>query len=263
LLVLTEHRRDLAEQRVRTILRMQAVLTAISPALSQVMDLSLRGPVHILTHWQTPAAIRKAGYEQLHALLKQYKGNNAKRLATTVITAAKAQTIRTAGEAAYATILGQLAVDLRDLSWRIDDVDAQIAEALVNHPLAEIVQSMPGMGTVLTAEFLAHAGTNTHPTPARLAAHAGLAPINRDSGGVSGNLKRPQRFHRVLRRVFLMCALSAINSHPESTAYYRRKRAEGMTHRQAIGALGRRRITVLWTMIQNRQPYRARPLATA
>jgi hypothetical protein len=63
--------------------------------------------------------------------------------------------------------------------------------------------------------------------------------------------------------MFMMSALTAIRSHPESAAYYRRKRAEGKTHRQAIGALGRRRITVLWTMIQTRQPYRARPIAAA
>jgi hypothetical protein len=56
-----------------------------------------------------------------------------------------------------------------------------------------------------------------------------------------------------------MSALSAIRSHPESASYYQRKRAEGKTHRQAIGALGRRRINVLWTMIENRQPYRTRP----
>jgi Transposase IS116/IS110/IS902 family len=158
--------------------------------------------VHILTRWQTPAAIHKAGYEQVHALLKRYKVNNARQLATAVITAARAQTIRTAGEAAYATVLGQLAADLRDLSWRIDAVDAQITDAVADHPLADIVQSMPGMGAILIAEFLAHAGADTHPTPSRLAAHAEIAPINRDSGGVNGNLKRPQRFHRVLRRVF-------------------------------------------------------------
>jgi transposase len=98
-----------------------------------------------------------------------------------------------------------------------------------------------------------------HTTPSRLAAHAGFAPINRDSGSVSGNLKRP---HRTLRRVFLMSALTAIRWHPESTAYYQSKRAEGKTYRQAIGALGRRRINVPWTMIQTRQPYRARPVAT-
>jgi hypothetical protein len=230
LLVLTEHRRDLVEQRVRTIMRMQTVLTSISPALGQVLDLSLRGPVHILTQWRTPAAIRKAGYDQIHALLKQYKINNAKPLAAAVVAAARAQTIHIAGEAAYAAVLGRLAIDLRDLTWRIETVEAQIADALAGHPLAEIVLSMPGMGTILTAESLAHAGTDTHPTPSRLAAHAGFAPVNRDSGSVTGNLKRPHRFHRVLRRVFLMSALTALKSHPESTAYYRRKRAEGMTH---------------------------------
>jgi hypothetical protein len=60
-----------------------------------------------------------------------------------------------------------------------------------------------------------------------------------------------------------MSALSAIKSDPTSRTYYKRKRAEGKTHRQAIGALGRRRINVLWTMIQTRQPYRARPVAIA
>jgi transposase len=140
-----------------------------------------------------------------------------------VITAAKAQTIRTAGEATHADILGRLAVELRDLNWRIDDVDTELAGALADHPLAEIVLSMPGMGTILAAEFLAHAGPDTHPTPSRLAAHAGFAPINRDSGTVNGNQRRPHRFHRVLRRVFLQSAFTAMTSDPESATYYRRK----------------------------------------
>jgi hypothetical protein len=40
LVALTEHRRDLVQQRIRTIMRMQAVLTAISPALTQVLNLT-------------------------------------------------------------------------------------------------------------------------------------------------------------------------------------------------------------------------------
>jgi hypothetical protein len=179
--VLTEHRNDLVVQRVRTIMRMQATLTAISPALTRVLDLSLRGPVHILTQWQTPTAIRNAGYDQVYLLLKKYKLNNATRLAAAVVAAAGTQTVHIAGEAANATVLGQLAVDLRDLSWRIDAVDDQLAVALADHPLAGIVQSMPGMGTVLSAEFLAYVSADSHATPSRLAAHAGFAPINRDS----------------------------------------------------------------------------------
>jgi transposase len=231
--VLTEHRRGLVEQRVRTIMRMQAVLTTISPALAGVLDITLRGPVHILAHWQTPAAIRRVGAEQIHALLRQYKVNNAKQLTAAVITAARGQTIRTAGEATNAAVLGQLALDLPDVNARIDAADTQIAEALAEHPLAEIVLSMPGVGPILSAEFLAHAGgPDTHTTASRLAAHAGFAPVNRDSGTTSGNLRRPHRFHRTLRRVFLMSALSAIRSHPESAAYYQRKVRHEALHDQ-------------------------------
>jgi len=87
-------------------------------------------------------------------------------LTAAVTAAARGQTIRTAGEAAHAAILGQLAHDLQEVNARIDSVDAQIAEALRGDPLAEIVLSMPGMGTILAAEFLAHAGNpDAHPTP--------------------------------------------------------------------------------------------------
>ncbi|MFI7513487.1 transposase [Micromonospora echinofusca] len=37
-----------------------------------------------------------------------------------------------------------------------------------------------------------------HDSPAKLAAHAGLAPVSRDSGTVSGNHRQPRRFHRRL-----------------------------------------------------------------
>jgi len=90
------------------------------------------------------------------------------------------------------------------------------------------------MGTILAAEFLAHAGNlDAPPTQSRLAAHAGFAPVNRDSGTISGNLKRPVRFQRTLRRVFIMPAFTAIRFDPVSRTYYQRKRAEGKTHRQA------------------------------
>jgi hypothetical protein len=36
-----------------------------------------------------------------------------------------------------------------------------------------------------------------------------------------------------------------------------------MTHSQALGALGRRRINVLWTMIQNQEMFRSRAAVTA
>jgi hypothetical protein len=42
---------------------------------------------------------------------------------------------------------------------------------------------------------------------------------------------------------------------PLSRAFYDRKRREGKHRTQAIIALARRRITVLWTMLRSRQDF--------
>ena len=104
-------------------------------------------------------------------------------------------------------------------------------------------------------------------TPDRLAAYAGLAPVPRDSGRVRGNLHRPQRYHRGLRRVFYLAALSAIKR-PDSPsrAFYQRKRDEGKRHVQALIALARRLINLVWALIRDNRTFTTEaptPMATA
>ena len=93
----------------------------------------------------------------------------------------------------------------------------------------------------------------------RLAGFAGLAPQPRDSGRVSGNLRRPRRYHRGLLRTMYLSALASLKSCPASKAYYQRKRNEGKGHKQALLALARRRVNVLWAMIRDRERYHASP----
>ncbi len=45
---------------------------------------------------------------------------------------------------------------------------------------------------------------------------------------------------------------------PESGAYYDRKRAQGKTHNQAIRALGRYMVRVMWSMLINHRDYELR-----
>ena len=89
----------------------------------------------------------------------------------------------------------------------------------------------------------------------RLAGVAGLAPVPRDSGRVSGNLHRPRRFNRSLLRASYLAAQLSIRHDPASKHYYDRKRAEGKRHTQAVLALARRRNNVLWAMLRDRTHY--------
>ena len=124
---------------------------------------------------------------------------------------------------------------------------------------------MPGIGPLLGAEFLAATAgdMSRYGTADRLASLAGVAPVPRDSGNISGNLHRPRRYHRGLQRVFYTSALISIRSCDDSRRFYERKRAEGKRHTQAVLALARRRVNVLWALIRDGQCYRANLPVTA
>jgi len=55
--------------------------------------------------------------------------------------------------------------------------------------------------------------------------------------------------------VFYTSALISVQRNPASRAYYDRKRTEGKRHSQAVLALARRRINVLWAMLRDGRPY--------
>ena len=86
----------------------------------------------------------------------------------------------------------------------------------------------------------------------QLAAYAGLVPAARDSGKRVGNHRRMRRGgNKVLKRVFFLSAFSSLRSSAHSRAFYDRKRKEGKKHTQALIALARRRVNVLWAMLRD------------
>ncbi|MEO3748415.1 IS110 family transposase [Plantactinospora sp. B5E13] len=226
--LLVSRRLDLVADRVRLTARIQDLLTMISPALEKTLNLRSKGALRLLVQWQTPGGLRRAGEACILAYLRQHGVRAAKALTAKVLTAARTQTVAVAGEATAAGILAQMATDLEAVNDRIVAIEKTITAVVAEHELGEIVTSLPGIGTTLAAEFLAHAGTlTTYPSAAALAAHAGLAPISRDSGRRQGHQIRPHRYHRGLRRVFSMSSFTALTHCPRSRAYYDKKRAEG------------------------------------
>ncbi|MEW1914878.1 IS110 family transposase [Kitasatospora sp. NPDC085895] len=263
--LLTEHRADLVANRTRTINRLRALLNSMFPALERALDLGNAGPLQLLTGYQTPAAIRRAGTRRLTTWLRNRKVRGSEALATRVVEAAGRQHTAVAGEKAIAKMVHTLAEEVMALNKKITEVDKLIEGRFREHDLAEVITSMPGIGATLGAEFLAAVGGNldAFPTADRLAAFAGVSPAPRDSGKVSGNLHRPTRYHRRLQRVFYQSALISIQNDPNSRTFYDRKRAEGKRHTQAVLALARRRVNVLWALIRDGRSYQVTPPVTA
>lgn len=177
------------------------------------------------------------------------------------VEAAERQHTSVPGEAVIAQLVRTLAQEVETLNDKVAEVDRLIEARFRTHELAEIVASMPGIGPLLGAEFLAAVGNDLadFTSPDGLAAFAGLAPAPHDSGKRNGNLHRPRHYHRGLQRVFYMSALTSVRYDPNSRAFYDRKRAEGKRHTQAVIALARRRVNVLWALIRDGRLYEAAP----
>ncbi|WP_009999555.1 IS110 family transposase, partial [Streptomyces clavuligerus] len=149
------------------------------------------------------------------------------------------------------------------LDERIKDNDREIRETFRTDDRAEIIESMPGMGPVLGAEFVAIVGDlSGYKDAGRLASHAGLAPVPRDSGRRTGNYHRPQRYNRRLRWLFYMSAQTAMMRPGPSRDYYLKKRGEGLLHTQALLSLARRRVDVLWAMLRDKRLFTPAPPVT-
>ncbi|MEV2258406.1 IS110 family transposase [Streptomyces anulatus] len=259
--ILTGRRADLVADRTRTINRLRAQLSGICPGLERALDLTNTGPLVLLTGYQTPAALRRVGKKRLETWLRNRKVLRADRLAETALDAAARQHTSLPGEKLTAQMVHTLAAEVLALNQQVTEVDKAIEARFRDHRDFEVITSMPGMGIILGAEFLAATGGDmtAFGTADRLAGFGGVAPVPRDSGKISGNLRRPRRYNRRLQRVFYISALFSIRHCDDSRRFYERKRAEGKRHIQAVLALARRRVNVLWALLRDGRAYEPLP----
>ena len=265
LAVLTGHRADLIADRVRMINRLRDLMTSVFPSLEREFDYaSCKGALVLLTGYTTPQRIRRIGESRLAGWLRQHKVRDSAGVAARAITAARAQTTVLPGQELSATIIAELATNILTLDERLKGLDAQIAEMFAQHPHAEIIESMPGFGPFLGASLLVGAADlRAFPTAGHLAAAAGLVPVPNDSGRRTGNLHRPQRYSRPLRHVFYLSAQTSMMRPGPNRDYYLKKREHGRTHTQAVIALARRRVDVLWALLRDQRTWSTAPPPTA
>ncbi|MFJ4806965.1 IS110 family RNA-guided transposase [Streptomyces murinus] len=264
LALLTAHRTDLVVGRVRMINRPRDVLTGVFPALERAFDYSgHKGTLVLLTGYQTPAAIRHRVRARLTAWLANHSVRGADTVAATALEAAQAQQTALPGEDVAAQIVADLAVQILDLDDRLKRIDQQIRETFRGHPQAEIIGPLPGMGPIPGAEFVVAAGDlSAYADTGHLASATGPVPVSRDSGRRTGNLHRPKRHSRRLRRVFYLSAQTSIMRNGPNRDFYLKKRGGRCKHVQAVITLARQRASVLWALLRDNRVFTPTPPIT-
>jgi transposase len=260
--ILLGRRRDLVVDQNRTITRLGEALLSLSPALERALDLNRKGPLTLLTHYQSPQRLRRVGHKRIAAYLRSRGVKGFDSVAGKALAAAKSQSITLPAESIAARIVAELAAEILALKNRIELVDEEIEQRFSDRPEAEVLVSLPGVGPLLGAEFLVYVGDlSTFDSADHLAAYSGLVPAANDSGKRIGNNRRMRGGNKNLKRVFYQAAFASLRSSPESRAFYDRKRAEGKRHIQALIALARRRVNVIWAMLRDGTTFHTRSAA--
>jgi len=144
------------------------------------------------------------------------------------------------------------------LDSEIAEIEADIKELIKAEPEitdeARLMRSLPGVGPVACMQLIAKMPELGRVGAKQIAALAGLAPFNVDSGAFRGKRKIAGGRKRV-RDALYMAALNAVRRADPFKAFYERLRQAGKPAKLALIAVARKLLTVLNAMMRDRKPY--------
>jgi transposase len=265
LAVLVGYDDDLRDQVTAGTNRIRDLLLGIHPALERALGADLAHPavLGLLARYGGPAGLRRAGKARIDTVLAKKAPRMHARLTDRIWTALGEQSVVVAGSAAVETILPRLAATLAELLDQRKAIAAEVEKVLDDHPLAQVLTSMPGVGVRTAARILVEVGdASSFPSAGHLAAYAGLAPVTRRSGSSIKGEHPARGGNKRLKNALFLSAFAALHD-PESRSYYDRKRAEGKKHNAAIICLARRRTDVIYAMLRDGTCYQPKTPAAA
>lgn len=153
--------------------------------------------------------------------------------------------------------------DIKDhIVWiekRLKDLDDDLDGTLRNSPVWRekdaLLQSVPGVGRVLSLSMLSQLPELGQLDRRQIAALVGVAPFNCDSGSFRGR-RRVWGGRSHLRSVLFMATLASTRYNPVIKTFYERLRASGKPSKVALTACMRKLLVILNAMIKSQTPWR-------
>ena len=149
------------------------------------------------------------------------------------------------------------------LEQELEDLDQGLRQTLHRSPVwreqDDLLRSVPGVGPQLSVALLADLPELGTLGRRQIAALAGVAPMNRDSGNMRGRRSVSGGRARV-RAVLYMGALVATRHNPVIRSFYQRLLATGKPKKLALTACMRKLLTILNSMVKTGQHWNPHPI---
>jgi len=157
-------------------------------------------------------------------------------------------------------LIEDLDAHLAWLDQAVADFDRRLAELIAAEPdlrqTKALVQSVPGIGPVTAATLIALVPELGQRSPKTIAALAGLAPLNHDSGKSRGQ-RAIRGGRKRVRDALYMAAVAASRSNSRFKADYQRLRAAGKPSKLAFVAIARKLLVTANAIMRQQQPFNA------
>jgi transposase len=145
------------------------------------------------------------------------------------------------------------------LEQRMAELETALGQQIRQSPIwreqDDVLQSVPGIGPVVSRTLLAELPELGTLNRRAIAALVGVAPLNRDSGTWRGK-RRISGGRGHVRAVLYMAAVTAARCNPVVRPFYQRLRVAGKTVKVALTACMRKLLTILNAMIKHNNPWR-------
>ena len=258
--VLARAHLSLIWSRQRHTNQLRSTLREFYPAALEAFDdLSSSDALAILGIAPTPAKGRRLSTARIAAALRrggrQRRIDERAREIHTALGAEHLEALTVVAEAMGATVTALVSVTA-ELVTQIGRLETELANRFEQHPDAEIIRSLPGLGMILGARVLAEFGDdpNRFHSPKSRKNYAGTSPITRASGKHRIVLARYARNQRLANTAHLW-AFATLTASPGARLYYDQRRAGGDTHNKALRALANRLIGILHGCLASRTTY--------
>src|SRR5215207_7048877 len=188
--LLLGRRRDLITDQSRTITRLREALLSLFPALERALDVNGKGPLTLLTHYQTPAQLRRAGHKRVAAYLRNRGVKGSDKVARMALGAATSQSVILPAQEVASCIVAELAAEVLTLKERIESIDEEISQRFFARSEVRVLRvACPGHGTDPRGRVSGLCWRHPHLRECRSSGRltAGLVPAARDSGKRVGN----------------------------------------------------------------------------
>ncbi len=145
---------------------------------------------------------------------------------------------------------------------QIDFIEGQVSEveARIRAGIEEVeplILTIPGIGYTLGAQIVSEIGdVRRFRNAAAIVKYAGINPSISQSGKFSSEESRiTKQGSPYLRRALYLAAMAQLKLRTPFYDYYAKKRADGKAHREALIAVARKLVHVIYAVLSKQEPY--------